>query len=79
MATSIEKLLQLKEEVAQAKIDSATVSGALQQNLQRLKDEFQCRSLEMAKVKLNKLKEQKEELTQQIEDAVAKLEENYQW
>ena len=79
MKDNVQKLLDLKTEIQQAKLDQSATMGALQQNLQRLKDEFQCRSLDMAKAKLNRLKEQKEKLTKQIETAVAELEENYQW
>lgn len=79
MASSVDRLLELKKEIAQAKIDSAKVEGALQQNLQRLKDEFQCRSLDAAKIKLNKLKEQKESIQEEIDKAVQALEVKYQW
>ena len=79
MASATERLLKLKDEIAQAKIDKAQCEGALKQNLQRLKDEFQCRSVEQAKTKLAKLKEQKESLQEQIETAVANLEEKYSW
>lgn len=79
MASATERLLKLKDEIAQAKIDKAQIEGALKQNLQRLKDEFQCRSIEQAKTKLAKLKEQKETLQEQIEKAVENLEENFSW
>lgn len=79
MATSVDKLMQLKEEIVQAKIDSAKVSGAIQQNLERLKTEFQCRSLPMAQAKLTSLKQQKETLQVQIEQSVAQLESSYSW
>ena len=79
MATATDRLLALKDEIAQAKLDRASIEGALKQNLARLKDEFQCRSLEQAKVKLDKLKEQKESLQEQIEKAVGKLEASYEW
>jgi hypothetical protein len=79
VASSIERLTLLKKEIAEAKLESAIIQGALQQNLQRLKDEFQCRSLDAAKIKLGKMREQKETLQKQIDVAVAELEENYQW
>jgi hypothetical protein len=47
--------------------------------MSRLKEEFGCRSLEQAKSKLAKLKEQKEILHSQIEAAVTKLEGDYSW
>jgi type II secretory pathway component PulM len=77
--TATERLLALKEEIMQAKLDRATVEGSLNQNLERLKSEFGCRSLEQGKVKLEQLKKQKETLQLQIEKAVAKLESSYSW
>lgn len=79
MSTSVERLLQLKEEIQQAKLEKATVEGSIKQNMIRLKEEFGCRSLEQAKAKLAKLKEQKESLQEQIEGAVKQLEGSYQW
>lgn len=79
MSGSVERLLALKEEIQEAKLDKATVEGSIKQNMLRLKEEFGCRSLEQAKAKLAKLKEQKETLQEQIEAAIAKLEGDYQW
>lgn len=79
MATATERLLKLKEEIYQAKLDKSSIEGALKQNLTRLKDEFGCRSIEQAKSKLEKLKEQKISLQEQIEDSVKKLEAQYEW
>jgi DNA anti-recombination protein RmuC len=79
MATIADRLIQLKTEIDQAKLDKASVEGQLKQNLARLKDEFQCRSVEQANGKLKALKEQKETLTKQLEVSMAKLEEDFQW
>lgn len=79
MASVTERLFKLKNELEQAKLDKATIEGALNQNTQRLKDEFSCRSVEQGKAKLKKLSEQKEDLEKKIEKAVKKLEEAYSW
>jgi len=79
MASISEKLLKLKEEIEQAKLDKAQVEGALKQNMQRLKDEFQVRSVEAANKKLDELNKQKLELEDSIESAMKSLEEKYQW
>jgi hypothetical protein len=79
MASVAERLLKLKDEIDRAKLDKASEEGALKQNLQRIKDEFQCRSIEAAKLKLEKLKDEKAEISIQIENALTKLESSYQW
>lgn len=79
MATVEERLLTLKKELEHAKLDKASAEGALKQNINRLKDEFGCKSLEQAKTKLEKLKEQKEVIRGKIEKAIEKLEANYEW
>lgn len=79
MASIAERLLSLKSEIEQAKLDKASCEGALKQNMERLKTEFQCRSLEQAKAKLETLKNQKQTLQNQIEKSMNNLEENYQW
>ena len=73
------KLLRMKEEIETAKIESAQVQGAIDQNLKRLKDEFGVSSLARAKQKLDKLKDQEADLDKQIEKAVDKLEADYEW
>jgi len=79
MATATDRLIALKNEIQKAKLDKSACEGALKQNLSRLKDEFQCRSLEQAQAKLEKLKTQKESLQGQIEQTVERLEADYEW
>jgi len=79
MASISEKLLKLKEEIEQAKLDKAGVESILKQNMQRLKDEFQVRSVDAANKKLEELNKQKLELEDSIESAMKSLEEKYQW
>jgi len=79
MATVIERLTKMKDELEAAKIDRAEIDGAIKQNMERLKTEFQCGSLERGKSKLNSLKEKKAKLDEEIEDAVTSLEKSYVW
>lgn len=76
---SIERVLELKEEIEKAKINKAKMEGMLKQHLTRLKEDFDCKDLAEAKKKLSALKKEEEELEEEIEDAVEILEAEYQW
>ena len=79
MATSAEKLLKLKNELEQAKLDKAQLQGALDQNLKRLKEEFDVSTLSEARKKLDYMIKEQAVLTLKIDKAVEALEEKYQW
>lgn len=79
MPTSVDKLLKLKKELEQAKLDKAQLQGALDQNLNRLKEEFDVKSLAEAKKKLLAIIDEQSELVVKIDKAVESLEEKYQW
>jgi hypothetical protein len=79
MSVSTDKLLKLKEELEQAKLDKAQLQGALDQNLNRLKEEFKVKSLDEAKKKLQSLIVERSDLVIKIDNAVKSLEEKYQW
>lgn len=79
MATSAEKLLKLKNELEQAKLDKAQLQGALDQNLKRLKEEFDVSTLSEAKKKLDSMIKEQSVLAIKIDKAVEALEEKYQW
>lgn len=79
MSVSADKLLKLKKELEQAKLDKAQLQGALDQNLNRLKEEFQVKSLDEAKKKLQSIIAEQSDLVIKIDDAVKSLEEKYQW
>ena len=68
------RLLEMKEEIQEAKLQKASLEGTIKQNLATLKDNFKVSTVEAARTKLAKLKEQKEELTEDLETAVEKLE-----
>lgn len=74
---SVEKLMKLKRDIEQAKLDEATAQGALKQCLDRLKTDFNCKTTEQAKTKLKEMKEQYEELEEEIEESLKELEEEY--
>lgn len=79
MSTSADKLIKLKKELEQAKLDKAQLQGALDQNLNRLKEEFDVKSLAEAKKKLLAIIDEQSELVVKIDKAVESLEEKYQW
>lgn len=72
------KFTELKEkvEVAQQKADRA--QGAEEQVMKRLKNEFGCISLSVAKKKVSTLKRQKDEAEKDFENAIVKFEEKWQ-
>lgn len=79
MSTSADKLLKLKRELEQAKLDKAQLQGALDQNVKRLQEEFGIKSLADAKKKLQNMISEQEDLTNKIDLAVEYLEKKYQW
>lgn len=79
MSDKIERVLELKAEVEKAKIDKAKLEGSLKQMMQRLKDDFEVKTVEEAKKLLKSLKKEAVELEEQIEEAITKLEEKYDW
>ena len=81
MATSnmVERLMDLKKEIDQAKLEQASLQGMLNQNLKRLKTEFGCSNIDEAKELLDKLNKDKTNLESKIEKAVTELERKYEW
>lgn len=77
MSLSIDKLVKLKKDIEQAKLDKASAEGALSQCLERLKTDFNCKSIEQAKKKLLNMKEKQAELETEIEESLKELEETY--
>lgn len=74
---TVSRLLKLKKDIEQAKLDKASAEGALKQCLDRLTKEFNCKSIEQARKKLSALKERQLELESEIEEALQNLEDNY--
>ena len=75
MATSIEKLMKLKKEIDQAKLDKASLEGAYNENLQRLKSEFEVKDLAGAKKKLLDIEKKLDELDSKIDELDSEIDE----
>jgi predicted transcriptional regulator len=68
-------LLELKEEIEEAKQKVSELKGEKQALLKQLKENWKCSSIEDAEKKLVKLGEQEEQLSNQIEAGIEELEE----
>jgi len=68
-------LLELKEEIEEAKQKVSELKGEKQALLKQLKENWKCSSIEDAAKKLVKLGEQEEQLSNQIETGIEELEE----
>ena len=73
------RLLSIKKQIDDAKIEKAQIEGAIAQNMKRLKEDFGVSTLERAKKKLDKLAEEEQELQTKLDTAIDKLEEEYDW
>jgi predicted nucleic acid-binding Zn-ribbon protein len=71
------QLLELKEEIEQAKKDIASLNGQLTMLLKQLKTDWNCTTLELAEKKLQEIKQEDAELTKQIEKGLKEIEEKY--
>ena len=74
-----QRLLEMKEQIENAKTEKAKLEGRLQGYLEELKTKFKCDSLEEAEKKLKVLKAQKEKAQQAIQTKMDDLENNYEW
>jgi len=76
--SNLDKYLQLKEkvEIAQQKADKA--EGALEQLIERLKKEFCCSSVSVAKKKLTALQKQQTTLERDFEKAIEEFEKEWE-
>ncbi len=71
------ELLELKEEIDNAKTLAAELKGRNQMLMQQLKENFQLKSLAEAEKKLKSYDKQIEDLQSQIDELLAELEEAY--
>lgn len=80
MAEDVAKrLLGIKKQIDEAKIEKAQIEGALDQNMKRLKEEFGVSTLKKAKEKLETLKGEQEKLQTKLDKQMKKLEDDYEW
>ena len=74
---SQEKLLQLKEEIEEAKTNVAQLTGQKNTLMAQLKKDWKCTTLGEAKKKLKDLQKQIDDLNSQIEQGIEELETKY--
>lgn len=71
------ELLDLKEDINEARDEVNRLEGRKDHLLSQLKEDWDCTSLKQAKAKLEKLKKETKKLSQQIKAGIEKLEEKY--
>ena len=71
------RLMRAKKELETAKRELAQAEGRLQSLQQRLLEEFDCKTTKQAEKKLDKLRASIAELTEKLEDGLARVEEAY--
>ena len=75
----VTKLLKMKKQLEEAKTDKAEATGALKVSLAQLESEFDVDSLEKAQKLYKKLLSDEEALTQELEEVIEQLEDDYEW
>ena len=68
------KFINLQTKVTKAQEEASKATGALDQIMQRLKDEFDCSTIEEAKNLLKKLEKKSEKEEKEFETALEKFE-----
>ncbi len=71
------KLLELKQEIEEAKNKVAELKGRKEYLLQELQDKYNCKSLEEAQSRIDNLNSAIIDLEQQIEKEIEELENEY--
>lgn len=74
------ELLQLKEEIEEAKQKVSELKGERQALMKRLKEEWDCETIEQAQSKVAEMEEQSEQLSKEIDKGLIELNEklNYE-
>lgn len=72
---NIQELEELKEKIDKAKEDKAKTEGAIEQIEKRWKDEFECSSVDEVKTKIEKTKNEVEELTVKRDKYIEEIQE----
>lgn len=68
-------LLDLKEQIDEAKTKSSELKGQRDHLMKELKDVYDCQSTKQAEIKIDKLRKELEKIKAKIEDGLEKLEE----
>ena len=76
--STTEKLLELKQDIDNAKTEIAKLEGKKEALMTELKDQWKCTTIKQAEKKLKGLEKEAGELGKQIEKGVTKLEEKYE-
>ena len=72
-----DKLMDLKQQIEEAKTSKAQAEGRLQQLKKELLEKFGCKTVKAAQTKLKKMEKEISELTEKLETGIAKLEADY--
>lgn len=77
MVISVEEYQQLKKRAEKARADADRAQGALEQQLQKLENEFDCRTIEEAEELLGKLQKEEQEAEQSYQKELEVFEEKW--
>jgi len=73
--TEVEKLLKLKEKIDQASVKQNRIEGELKAYQARLINDFDCQTIDEAKLEIEQLEREAEELDLKIKTSLEKIEE----
>lgn len=76
--STTEKLLELKQDIDNAKTEIAKLEGKKEALMKELKDQWKCTTIKQAEKKLADLEKEAGKLGEQIEKGVTELEEKYE-
>ena len=76
--STTEKLLDLKQDIDNAKTEIAKLEGKKEAVMKELKDQWKCTTIKQAEKKLQGFEKEAGELGEQIEKGVTELEEKYE-
>ena len=77
MPSTTDKLLDLKQQIEDAKTSKAQAEGRLQQLKKELLEKFGCKTVKAAQTKLVKMEKQIKDLTESLKIGMAELDEQY--
>lgn len=73
-----DQLLELKEEIDNAKSETSKLEGKLEHLKGQLKKEWKCNSVKEAEEKLEEMKQESDKIQEKIDKGVRELEEKYE-
>jgi len=76
--SNTEKLLQLKQDIDEAKLKAAGLEGQLKGHMKDLKDNWKCTTIAQAEKKVKDLEKEVLELSDKVDKGMAELEERYE-